>query len=378
MSLEARLRARIQREGPISFYEWMKSALYDERDGYYCAERVRQGRAGDYRTAPEVSPLFAATFASYFAKLFGELRFPEQFTIIEVGAGTGVFAKGVLATLRNEYPKVFAATSYVVEEVSSSSRAGCAARLREFSERISVRSRTVREDDLRNPAPPDPRASDRITGVIFSNELIDAFPVNRVVMRDGRLRQLFVGVNDSQFVWRERDLEEALAAYCDRAGLKLREGQIAEINLDAEAFIAYAASVLERGYLVTVDYGAERDELLNSRDREHGTLRAFRSHHFADDALGNPGQQDLTTTIDWTQMKEAGERCGLQTLRLEQLDCFLICEGLLNRIETIAQTATDMAEASQLSAGARELIIPGGMATSFQVLIQQKVHLLKI
>ncbi len=350
MSLEARLRERIQREGPISFYEWMKSALYDERDGYYCAQRVRQGRGGDYRTAPETSPLFAATFAGYFVKLFTELGSPEQFTIVEVGAGSGDFAKGVLSTLKAEHPDVFTATRYVTEEISSASRERCAARLGEFGD----------------------RASDAITGVIFSNELIDAFPVNRVVMRDGSLRQLFIGVDDSQFVWQERELERPIADYCARSHLNLRGGQLAEINLDAESFIARAAASLERGYVITVDYGAERDELLNSAERQQGTLRAFRSHQFADDVLANPGQQDLTTTIDWTQMREAGARAGLRARRFDRLDQFLIIEGLLDRIGAIAQSMTDTAEALQLSTSARELILPGAMASSFQVLVQEK------
>src|SRR5690349_11053459 len=362
MSIEARLRERIQREGPISFYEWMKSALYDERDGYYCAARVRQGKAGDYRTAPETSSLFAATFSDYFAKLFVELGSPEQFTIIEVGAGSGDFAQGVLATLKVEHPEVFDATSYMIEEFSAASRERCAARLSEFGNRVSVRSPTVREGNAPDLALPDDRASDAITGIIFSNELIDAFPVDRVVMRNGRLRQLFVGVEDAHFVWLERELEETVAAYCEHVGLKLREGQIVEINLDAEAFIAHAASSLERGYLLTVDYGAERDELLNSPGREHGTLRAFRSHQFADDFLANPGQQDLTTTIDWNQIKAAGEHRGLRTVRFDGLDQFLLGEGLLNRIETITGTATDMAEAARVTASARELIMPGSMA----------------
>jgi SAM-dependent MidA family methyltransferase len=372
LSLEARLRERIQREGPISFYEWMQSALYDEREGYYCAAPGRQGRTGDYRTAPEMSPLFAASFAGYFAQLFAELDSPEQFTIFEVGAGSGDFAQGVLSTLQSEYPQVFAATRYVIEEFSSTSRERCASRLTDFGDRLSVRSPTVTEGSLRNIALPDGRASDKITGIIFSNELIDAFPVHRVVMRNGSLRQLFVGVDDSEFIWQEKELETAISDYCDRTGLTLHEGQIAEINLDVEAFIAWAAVSLERGYVITVDYGAERDELLNSPERQQGTLRAFRSHQFARDALANPGQQDLTTTIDWTQIREAGEREGLQTLRFARLDQFLIGAGLLNRVAAISQTVTDTAAALQLTTSARELIMPGGMAASFQVLIQAK------
>ena len=359
MSLEARLRERIQREGPISFYEWMKSALYDERDGYYSGARQRQGRTGDYRTAPETSPLFAATFAGYFARLFAELGSPEQFTILEMGAGTGEFALRVLATLKAEHPQVFDTTRYVVEEVSLPSRERCALRLREFGNRVSLRT-------------PGGEAGGKITGVIFSNELIDAFPVNRVVMRQGRLRQLFVGVDRSQFVWLERKLEKPIAAYCDRVDLNLREGQIVEINLDAEAFIERAAASLGRGHVVTVDYGAERTELLNSLERHRGTLRGFRSHQFAGDVLASPGEQDLTTTIDWTQIREAGKRCGLRTVRFDRLDQFLIAEGLLDRIAAITQRVTDTAEALRLTTGARELIMPNGMAASFQVLVQEK------
>ncbi len=86
--LTERLRDQIKREGPMSFRDWMQLALYDPVDGYYCrADRIRQGRTGDYRTAPETTPLFAATFAAYFAKLFAELRSPAPWSIMEVGAG---------------------------------------------------------------------------------------------------------------------------------------------------------------------------------------------------------------------------------------------------------------------------------------------------
>jgi SAM-dependent MidA family methyltransferase len=196
--------------------------------------------------------------------------------------------------------------------------------------------------------------------------------VHRVVMRDNRLRQLFVGIDESQFIWQDRELEEAIAAYCKRIDLNLREGQIAEINLDGEAFIARAAASLKRGYVITVDYGDERDELLNAPERQRGTLRAFRAHQFADDVLANPGQQDLTTTIDWTQIREAGDRAGLRTKRFDRLDQFLISEGLLDRIAAIAKTVVDTPEALRLTTSARELILPNGMAASFQVLVQEK------
>src|SRR3954466_7227086 len=105
LHLADRLRRRIRIEGPISFHDWMQSALYDDPDGYYArADLVRQGPAGDYRTAPETSALFATTLAHYFVKLYSELGAPSQWTIIEVGAGTGTFASGVLRTFQSLAP----------------------------------------------------------------------------------------------------------------------------------------------------------------------------------------------------------------------------------------------------------------------------------
>ena len=365
--LSERLRARIERDGPISFRDWMQAALYDERDGYYCRpDRIPQGRAGDYRTAPESSPLFAATFAWYFSKLFAELFFemgsPPTWTIFEAGAGGGEFAHGVLSTLKARYPEVFSATSYVIDEVSPATRRRAAARLSEFAGRLTFQ----RFDEINNPA---------IVGVVFSNELIDAFPVHRVIMRDGSLREFYVGSDENNFIWVERDPQQSVAEYCGRIELRLSEGQIAEINLEAERFISRAAGLFAHGYVVTVDYGAERSELLDSPDRFKGTLRAFHRHHLVDDELARPGEQDLTTTVDWTQIKEVGRRAGLRAVRLERLDQFLLIEGLPQRLFEMVAETKDQAEALRLSTSAREMIMPHGLAASFQVLVQEKLSL---
>ncbi len=359
-----RLRARIERAGPISFRDWMQAALYDERDGYYCRlDRIPQGRAGDYRTAPESSPLFAATFAWYFSKLFAELFFelgsPPTWTIFEAGAGGGEFAYGILNSLKAHYPEVFSATSYVIDEVSPATRRRASERLSEFTERLTFQ----RLNEIDNPA---------IAGVCFSNELIDAFPVHRVIMRNGRLSELCVGLDQDDFVWVQRDPNESVAEYCRRAELRLSEGQIAEINLEAEEFISRAAGLFNRGFLVTVDYGAERSELLDSPDRFEGTLRAFHRHHLIDNVLARPGEQDLTTTVDWTQIKEVGRRVGLRAIRLERLDQFLLSEGLLDQLSEMLCQTQDQVEALRLSTSAREMIMPHGLAASFQVLVQEK------
>ena len=362
-SLAARLRARIERDGPISFRDWMHAALYDERAGYYCQpDRVRQGRAGDYRTAPETSPLFAATFAWYFSKLFAELSVelgsPPAWTIFEAGAAGGEFAYGVLSTLRTKYRDVFRATSYVIDEVSPATRRRAVERLSEFADRVSFQCLA----EIDTPV---------IGGVCFSNELIDAFPVHRVIGRNGSLSELYVEFRQDEFIWVEREPSARVAEYCRRADLLLAEGQIAEINLGAEEYISRAAGLFDRGFLITVDYGAERNELLNSPDRFAGTLRAFRRHQLIDNVLARPGEQDLTTTIDWTQIKEVGRRARLRAVRFERLDQFLLGEGCGLLSEMMAN-AQDPVAAARLSTGAREMIMPNGMTAAFQVLVQQK------
>ncbi len=354
------LRARIQREGPISFYDWMKTALYDESAGYYSADRVRQGRAGDYRTAPETSSLFAATFANYFAKLHTDLKWPRSWTLIEVGAAGGEFAHGVLSQFRANFPEIFAATRYVIAETSAAARLRSANHLSEFADRLEFQQ----FDQIEKPLD---------AAIIFSNELIDAFPVHRIVMRGGLLHELCVGLSESGFSWVECDLQPPVAEYCRRAEMQLGEGQIVEVNLDSERFVSRAAALLKRGYIVTVDYGAQRNELWSAPERRLGTLRGFHRHQFVEDVLARPGEQDLTSTIDWTQIQEVGKAAGLVTIRFQGLQEFLNSEGMLSMLMDMAVTSRDSVEALRLTTSARELFLPTGLAASFQVLVQEKL-----
>lgn len=361
ISLEQRLRTRIENEGPITFYEWMKAALYDPADGYYSrADRLRQGREGDYRTAPETSPLFAATLASYFSRLYLDLGSPASLTIFESGAGNGEFAYGVLEGLRTAVPEVFAATTYVIDEISPAARRQAEVRLAEFADCITFQQLNKVDAPV-------------AAGIAFSNELIDSFPVHRITRRNNQLRELYIGLNDKGFVWVERDPGTDVAAYCEATNIKLSEGQIAELNPGTEKYLDRCAALFDRGFVVTVDYGADRNELLDSPDRHQGTLRAFRRHQLVNDPLAQPGCQDLTTTIDWRQVKEAGERAGLRTLRLEPLDRFLLAEGLPTHLADMTSSVSDAVLALRLSTSARELILPTGLAASFQVCVQEKI-----
>lgn len=354
-ALATRLRDRIRREGPMTFRDWMNFALYDPQDGYYCRERERWGREGDYRTSPERSGLFAATFARYFATLYESLGSPDRFTILEMGAGNGQFAEGVLQTLAEFFPRVFAATSYVIDEVSPRSKALIQQRLRSFADRVQFKK--LEEVVLAR-------------GIVFSNELIDSFPVHRLIVRNGQLAEYYVGVNDDKFVWKldapSIEVSERLGEYYDLS--QLGEGQVFEVNFGVEDWLRQVANSLREGFLVTVDYGFEN--LFWRSANPNGTLRGFQRHQFVEDLLANPGEHDLTTSVDWSFVKAAGTRAGLSVVDFKALDKFLLDAGLLEQLRLQLEKTTSEGERASISAAAREMVLPDGMAASFQVLVQ--------
>lgn len=358
--LPERLRERIRQAGAITFKDWMAAALYDPDKGYYCRMRQRWGREGDYRTSPERSPLFAATFARYFATLYETMNRPARWTIVEIGAGAGQFAEGVLTTLRSQFPEVFAATAYLIDEVSESSNLLARERLTRFDGRVEFLSSADR-----------PMIDG---GIIFSNEVLDAFPVHRVTMRDGQLKEFFVTVDTAgDFEWTlGPPSTQRLDEYLESVNARLAEGQIVEINLAADEWLTGIASRLTCGYLITVDYGASASELYGITGREHGTLRAFRRHQLVDDFLAYPGEQDLTTTIDWTFMMTLGERLGLETVEFARQDHFLLKAGLLEELEAVAAEEKSEAGRLRLRTSSREMILPEGMAARYQVLVQRQ------
>jgi SAM-dependent MidA family methyltransferase len=361
--LSEQLRERIEREGPITFYEWMKAALYDPDHGYYCrADRNRWGREGDYRTSPERSSLFGATFARYLARLYEESGRPPSFAIIECGAGDGRFAAAVLESLQTDFAPVFLVTRYVIDEPSPHSKALAKKRLHPFAERVSF----ARLDDI-----------EADFGVVFSNELLDAFPVHRVKMEAGALREFFVDVSaEGEFTWMlAAPSSDTVAGYLADNEVALGEGQIAEINLEIEKWFKSAASSIKAGWMITVDYGAESSELYPASagdPRYSGTLRSFQRHQIIDHVLSNPGEQDLTTTVNWTLVRKAGEQLGLKVVEFERQDKFLLAAGLLEQLESESQRQQQESEKLRLSNAALEMILPTRMGAHFQVLVQQK------
>ncbi|MGH9967374.1 MAG: class I SAM-dependent methyltransferase [Pyrinomonadaceae bacterium] len=360
-ALTDRLRERIRRDGPITFHDWMKAALYDPEQGYYCrSDRKRWGREGDYRTSPERSVLFASTFARYFAKLFLDLGSPRAWTIVEAGAGAGHFAEGVLETLERRFPPVFTATTYCLDETSADSRARAAQQLARFGDKAQFRH--LEELNRLDRA------------IIISNELLDAFPVHRLVMRENELAEFYVGVNGvGSFEWTiGKPSTKRLNEHFSQLGIRLEEGQKAEANLSVADWFELAVGKIDEGFLITLDYGAEARELYDSHTRPEGTLRSFERHQFASDVLQRPGEQDITSSIDWSFVKKVGANLGLEVVAFERQDRFLLNAGLIEEMELRTSEIEGEAERLSLRTNAREMILPGGLAGSFQVLVQKK------
>jgi SAM-dependent MidA family methyltransferase len=335
--LAERLREVIRARGPIPFRDWMEAALYDPEFGYYRrSDLQRWGREGDYRTSAERSELFAATFARYFAKLYEELGQPRRWSIVEGGAGDGSFARRVQRALEDGYPRVFEATRYVISEIRNASE----------------------PFDQSNPC------------LYFSNELLDAFPVHRLV-NEG---ELYVSLDsEDSFTWSVGPHSTPrLSEFLDRHAIKLASGQTIEVNLAIDDWLTSLASQLKRGYVITVDYGAEALELYDPSLRPNGTLRAFSKHGFVDDVLSAPGEYDITSSVNWTQVKATGERLGLQVMEFESQDRFLLEAGLLDELNHRLKQIETQAYQVRLTTDAREMILPGGMASSFQVLVQKR------
>jgi SAM-dependent MidA family methyltransferase len=319
----------------------MKSALYDEAGGYYRRlDLLRWGRDGDYRTSPERSVLFAATFARYFAKLYNELQQPSQWTIVEAGPGGCDFREGVMFALGEQFPEVFQATRYVTIETSN-----------ELEKLTPIK-----------------------TGIFFSNELLDAFPVHRITRTGDELLELYVTLNtDGRFVWSKGPLSTpVLKEFTREYSIELKDGQIIEVNLAIDEWLAGVDAKLESGYLITVDYGAESWDLYDVTTRPTGTLRGFSRHAFVDDVLAQPGEHDLTSTVNWSQVKAVGTRLDFATIEFARQDHFLLSAGLLEELEREISRFTSDADKLTLSSGAREMILPEGMGSSFQVLVQRK------
>lgn len=353
--LREHIRARIvERGGWVGFAEYMDLCLYAPALGYYSAGAAKFGAAGDFVTAPEVSPLFGRCVARAIAPaLAGGGR-----DVLELGAGTGAMAVELLRTLARDGALP---GRYRILEVSADLRERQLYTLQQKApEFISL-------VDWLDELPTE------LDGVVVANEVLDALPVERFRIGEGADRFLRVGVaaDGNGFVDEVRpardSLRDSLGAIEASLGAELVCGYESEFRPNLPAFVDGIAHALRDGAVLFVDYGLPRRELYSS-DRRAGTLRCHYRHRAHDDPFLFPGLQDITAWVDFTTVAAAATAAGLRVEGYTTQAQFLIDSGI--EAEYLAATAGDVAERDRLqkSREMQMLMMPGEMGERFKVM----------
>jgi SAM-dependent MidA family methyltransferase len=209
-------------------------------------------------------------------------------------------------------------------------------------------------------------------GCLFSNELLDALPVHRIVIDGGAMKELFVSFRDGRFVDVLASLSTcAISEYFAAQGIALREGQHAEAGLEACDWISEIGRRLGRGYVLTTDYGHPANELFDERHMR-GTLLAYQNHRASEEFYASPGEQDLTAHVNFTALETWGKRAGLVTEGSTSQTAFLLALGQGNEFADLYDKGQTEAERTKAHLQLKTLIYPEGMGERFQALIQRK------
>ncbi len=354
--LAARIRAEIAATGPITFARFMERILYEPGHGYYRRAEPGPGRAGDFLTAPEVHPIFGASIGILLEQAWRVAGRPDPFVVTEPGAGTGALAEGLLDGLRSVDSPLIEAIRYRPLEIEP--------------RRIdAVRTRLETAGLGRYLAPDDPPAGPVERGAVVANEVLDALPVHRVVARRGALRELLVGLDGERFVAVEGEPSTpALGARLAAEGVALEDGQVTEICLAIDGWLASAAHHLASGIVVVVDYALEPGDL-HGAARPHGTLRAFAGHAVGGDPFRHIGRQDLTATVDLAAVREAAVAAGLDAVG-ETTQAELLAAVATGELTTafLRRPGATIQDALLLRSALARLLDPRGMG-GFRVIV---------
>lgn len=355
--IEAILRNRIALTGGISFAEYMQLCLYHPEHGYYTRTRPRIGKSGDFFTSSSVHAAFGRLIARQLADMWEKMgRGP--FTVAEQGGGEGDLCRDILEAVAEENPAFYAALRYCMVEISPDNRA------RQMERLENLRNKVVwcQLEDLAG-----------MCGCFLSNELVDAFPVEQVEFRDGCWHQVYVVEQDGKFLEELRPAKSSeFFDYFSWVGIDLAEGNRAEVNLQAPRWMRDIGNLLQRGFVLTIDYGYPAKELY-APWRRNGTLMCYHKHTASEDPFAMPGCQDITTHVDFTALQRAGEDVGLLTLYYGDQGRFLLGLGFVEVLLLLQSRTSDERKAQALRLTLKNLIMPeGGMGDTFKVLIQGK------
>ncbi len=358
--LIAAIASEIAASGPIPFARFMELALYHPQFGYYMRStpptHERIGWRGDFYTSSDVHPILGHALATQAEQMYRLLGQPHPFTIVEMGPGKGLLAKHILTTCEHRYRSFFQHLRYVLIDRSPAMREVQRRNLAPWLDRAAL---LTWADDLPNVAPHS------LAGLFFSNELVDSFPVHRVQVTAEGTKELWVDYRDGRFSECLKPLSsDTLADHLDRLSPEWPEGYRTEINLRAPDWMKEVAQHLDRGFMLTIDYGHTAQDLYRS-DRTHGTFLCYFQQSINEDPFLRVGDQDMTAHVDFSCLATTGEEQGLQTTGFTNQMSFLMGLGVEQMIAKLEQDSPEFNAAIHL-------LRPNGMGTTFKVLIQHK------
>ena len=366
MLLRDLIIAQIRTKGPLTFAEYMEAALYHQTGGYYARNEQRSGRTGDFYTSVDVGPLFGELIAVQLAEMWQLITSTtntDGFNLVEVGAGNARLAHDILDAAATMETGFYDSIRLHLIERSSQARAKHEENLGQHARKLVTSSDTL------------PNVSQ---GVIFANELLDAFPTHRITMTFKGLRETYIDAENGKLIERLGPLSTpALDDYFQRLGTQLPLHGQAEVNLHALDWIRDASSRLEHGFIILIDYGKLAQELF-ATESVNGTFTAQQQHLTIQPAasknessasqfdwLNEPGEWDLTSHIDLTSIRTAAEETDLSTLGVLDQTYFLLGLGAVEHL----QQEVDERVGLKRRLAARTLLMPGGLGSTHKVLL---------
>jgi len=352
------LRELIAAQGPLPFAQYMERCLYAPGLGYYSAGKTKFGAAGDFITAPELGDLFAQCVANVIQPVLASLG--DEADVLELGGGSGAFAEAVLGALAvsGTLPR-----HYLILEPSADLRERQRDRL-QANLPVALHAR-VRWLDR----PPE----QAWRGVLFANEVIDALPTTRFSVRGGEVHEEHVTLDGEGRLRRVDRPADALTAGAVRhvehdLGAAFADGYRSEILPQLPYWIQAVAGSLGAGLMLFIDYGYVRREFYLP-ERDDGTLMAHYRHHAHNDPLYLPGLNDLTASVDFTALAEAGNSAGFSVAAYLPQAQFLIGAGLQEVFEQAQAQATDEHGRYRLAQQVKKLVLPEQMGERFQAML---------
>lgn len=348
------IKDRIKDNGPISFRDFMAAALYEPGAGYYTSASTEIGKHGDFYTSPHAHPIFGAMMARQAQECWDAMGRPQKFEIVECGGGKGWLAKDLLDYLRLREKDLYAALAYTLVELNPGMRQAQEELLSQHKDKIAWATH------IQHTAP--------ISGLILSNELIDAFPVHLLQWHE-EWREVFVTLQDDELAETLMPIEDdTLAQYLAQYLPEVPEGYRTEINLEARKWIANASHALNKGFIITIDYGYPAGEYYDP-ERSRGTLLCYKDHQTNEDYLSDIGHQDLTAHVNFTDICRRGIEHGLTPIGFARQGIYLVSLGIDEVVTELYGEVPDMGREAHML---QNLIMPGTMGDTHKVLLQQK------